>query len=413
MCPELCKATRRPMAMVSNVLLILAYGLAAALAAMVAPQALPGLDPRAGLAVGIGLFVVAAVVHEMMARRGAQRELDASLGAMRRTATETAADLDGARREIARLRQDLGSVAATAQQQVQDEMAQVRELLGDLARRLDERRPKGPRLGSSAAPIDAAKVPQRDLVASDEELMAIVRQALDGNRVDLYLQPVVSLPQRKVRFYECFSRLRADDGTVISPERYLPLAAETGLISIIDNMLLFRCVHLIRRIGRRGNGAGFFVNISGHSLADEVFFEQFVDFLDSARELSDSLIFEFTAADVAAGGDAVVERLALLTDMGFRLSVDRVDSLDLDFVALARRKISFLKIDAEILLSPERQKEASIATGDLTSALRRADIDLIVEKVESERTVVDLLDYDVDFGQGFLFGEPRISRTDA
>ncbi len=399
--------------MVSNVLLILAYGLAAALTAVVAPQALPALDPRAGLAMGIGLFVIAAVVHETMARRGAQRALDAALGDMRRNATETAAALDGARRDIARLRQELTTIAADARLQVEDELAPVRTLLGDLARRLDERHSTGPRLGSSVAPIDPAKVPKRELVDSDEELMTIVRQALDGNRVDLYLQPVVSLPQRKVRFYECFSRLRGDDGTVISPDQYLPLAAETGLISIIDNMLLFRCVHLIRRMGsRRSRATGFFVNISGHSLADEAFFEQFIDFLDSARELSDALIFEFKAADMVAGGDAVLGRLARLVGMGFRLSMDGVDSLDLDFAALAKRKISFLKVDAEILLSPERQKEASIATGDLKAALGRANIDLIVEKVETERTVVDLLDYDVDFGQGYLFGEPRVAKDD-
>ncbi|MSO89425.1 MAG: EAL domain-containing protein [Rhodospirillaceae bacterium] len=46
----------------------------------------------------------------------------------------------------------------------------------------------------------------------------------------------------------------------------------------------------------------------------------------------------------------------------------------------------------------------------LKAALDRHGIDLIVEKVESEKTLVELLDFQIDFGQGYLFGEPRVSK---
>jgi hypothetical protein len=45
----------------------------------------------------------------------------------------------------------------------------------------------------------------------DEEMLETIRRSLEDNRVDLYLQPVVSLPQRKVRYYEAMSRLNAGD----------------------------------------------------------------------------------------------------------------------------------------------------------------------------------------------------------
>ena len=54
--------------------------------------------------------------------------------------------------------------------------------------------------------------------------------------------------------------------------------------------------------------------------------------------------------------------------------------------------------------------EPSVAPIDLKDALTRAGIDLVVEKIEHERTVRELLDYGVDFGQGYLFGEPRPAR---
>jgi cyclic-di-GMP phosphodiesterase TipF (flagellum assembly factor) len=44
-------------------------------------------------------------------------------------------------------------------------------------------------------------------------------------------------------------------------------------------------------------------------------------------------------------------------------------------------------------------------------ALRAAGVSVIVEKIETESALLDLLDFEIDFGQGYLFGEPRLSRA--
>ena len=89
------------------------------------------------------------------------------------------------------------------------------------------------------------------------------------------LQPVVSLPQRKLNFLECFSRVRTENADLL-PQRYLGIAERKGLISAIDNMLLFRCVQLVRKNRRGHRGLGFFCNISTYFLADEDFFREFI-----------------------------------------------------------------------------------------------------------------------------------------
>ena len=76
----------------------------------------------------------------------------------------------------------------------------------------------------------------------DAAILNIVREGLETNRVDLVLQPIVSLPQRKLRFYEALSRLRSEDGAVIMPAQYIKIAEPAGLMSVVDNLLLFRCV---------------------------------------------------------------------------------------------------------------------------------------------------------------------------
>jgi cyclic-di-GMP phosphodiesterase TipF (flagellum assembly factor) len=250
----------------------------------------------------------------------------------------------------------------------------------------------------------------RDGLLSEIEVQSILRHALQENRVDLYLQPIVSLPQRKVRFYEAYSRIRDDDGKMIVPDQYLHIAEDSGLITTIDNLLLFRCVQLIRKVKRRRINVGFFCNISARTLNDDFFFTQFLDFMEQNTELADSLIFEFSQEDVANHTAETEANLAKLAAMGFRFSMDQITTLDLDYMGLARRHIKFVKIDADLMLRDLGAGASPITIGDLKRDLTHTGVDLIAEKIENERSVADLVEFSVDFGQGFLFGEPRPAR---
>src|SRR3546814_592287 len=182
------------------------------------------------------------------------------------------------------------------------------------------------------------------------EVIEIVREALREDRVDVYLQPIVSLPQRKMRYYECFTRIRAADGTIIGPGQYIALAEREGLVSAIDNMLLFRCVQLIRRTQRRNFDTAFFCNISHESLADTAFIGDFVDFIAENPDLAPKIFFEFCQADFEGAPPATVVNLARLAELGFRFSLDGVRSLAFDFAGLSARYFRFFKFDAATLL---------------------------------------------------------------
>ena len=238
-------------------------------------------------------------------------------------------------------------------------------------------------------------------------VLDIVRAALRSDRIDLVLQPIVSLPQRRRRFYECFSRLRTEDGAMILPEQYIALAERAGLITSIDNMLLFRCIQLVRKIHNRNQDIDFFCNLSPHTLVDEDFFNDFVAFLEGNQELAQHLVFEFAQGDFARWSEIGARLLDRLAALGCRFSLDQVTDLKFDPAALAARHVRFVKIESGILLN---QMQDSVG---MLRALRRHQIDLIVEKVEDEGRLLEILDYDIDFGQGFLFGEPRLARPAA
>jgi cyclic-di-GMP phosphodiesterase TipF (flagellum assembly factor) len=240
-----------------------------------------------------------------------------------------------------------------------------------------------------------------------------IGKAADANRIDLYLQPIVTLPQRKVRYYEALSRLRTEEGDVIPAGDFIDTAESVGLMPKIDNLLLFRCVQVTRRLQLKSRDVGLFCNVSATTLSDPVFFRQFLDFMDANRALSNAMMFEFTQSAYRGFGPLELESLAALSERGFRFSMDHVADLRMSPKELADRSFRFLKVPAALLLNPALASQSDIHPGDLADLLARSGIDLIAERIENESMVVDLLDFDVRFGQGFLFSPPRPVRAEA
>jgi cyclic-di-GMP phosphodiesterase TipF (flagellum assembly factor) len=406
-----------------NLLFLACYGGLAGVVVVYGARWLPWLDQTLAFAIGAGVLLGCGLLHEVYARTGRDIDLRQQLSSFGHRYAVQQEDLTWLRREVESLRAALETLSQSAQldrtgRTVEEVMAEVKVLKALIPRLASEADAEGgavvalPQGQPSAGGATSGALPPGFMppVADDlaqEAVLDIVRAALRDDRVDLVLQPIVSLPQRKRRFYECFSRLRTGDGAMIVPEQYIALAERAGLITAIDNMLLFRCVQLVRKIHTRNENIDFFCNISPHTLADEDFFGDFVDFLEGNRELAAHLVFEFAQADFARWSEVGARLLDRLAFLGCRFSLDQVEDFGFDPAQLAARHVGFVKVEGSLLLN-----EVDDNLGMLR-ALRRHQIDLIVTKVENEGRLVEILDYDIDFGQGFLFGEPRLARPAA
>ena len=119
-----------------------------------------------------------------------------------------------------------------------------------------------------------------DVAPQDDAVLRRVKDALEDGRVDLHLQPIVSLPQRRVSFYEGFTRLRDPDGSLILPADFLDAARRANLLGVLDNMMLYRSVEVVRRLAARDRRVGVFCNVSSHSLEDPHFFPFFLNHME-------------------------------------------------------------------------------------------------------------------------------------
>ncbi|MBL8709555.1 MAG: EAL domain-containing protein, partial [Rhodospirillaceae bacterium] len=305
----------------AHFLIFLLYVLAAVGLAIWLPAFMPRVSPVLGAIAGGFLFLAGGLLHQSALAERRSRDQALDLAVIGRQLAAVLRDQRRLEDDLLQLRATLANLASTPQQDVGGVVAEVK-VLQKLIEQLYSSRtagkapppapasapketsaPKpGPKLvvskpepGSGAAAMDIpldqplrappaaqaaapatpatagsnASIPMPPVAydLGEDEILDALRDGLRENGVELALQPIVSLPQRKRRYFECFSRVRVADGRVLIPEQYIELAERHGLVTAIDNMQLFRCIQTLRRIRKSNASVGFFLNISHHTLA--------------------------------------------------------------------------------------------------------------------------------------------------
>ena len=369
--------------------------------------------PLALVAAGL-CFLACQHVGAGLARRNDKRAVAREFAQIRKMTMEFQDQLDEVRDRVGALDGLIDERTNAQSRKIVSELKVLESLMREFAGRISRSVMPPPQpVPVLAAPVTGPASAYLSPFGNKNELLETIRASLEENRVDLYLQPIVSLPQRKLRYYEALSRLRDAGGQVIMPAQYMNVAAAAGLMSVVDNLLLFRCVQVLRRLTTKTREIGIFCNISGATLSDVEFFPQFLDYMAANKDLSGLIIFEFSQETVLQAGTAGERNLARLSDMGFALSMDHVETLALDFVRLKGLGFGHLKVRAGTLMEGMNGAGAAVAAEDFKKLLSRHGLNLIAERVEDEKTVLQLLDYAVDFAQGYLFGEPRAVRDDS
>ncbi len=356
-----------------------------------------GVTDAVGAMLVAGFIAVVASYCDLILDRTSERARTQS------TIDHMRVDADLTRRAVIELKQHMDASIALKGERMASEVKVLESLVRNLAEGIAGRSKQVTPAAGETATV-AARTPTD---APADIMLDTVRRSLEENRIDIYLQPVVSLPQRKVRFYEALTRLRAADGTIIMPSQYMQVAEPAGLMSVVDNVLLFRCIQILRSLSNKAQDIGVFCNLSRETLQDQIFFAHFIEFMQQHKELGGTLIFEISQETLEQGTPAEIANLSQLADLGFTFSMDKVTTLDIDFASARARQVRHFKVPASLLLADPAKSGARVHPGDLKELLARFGLNLIAERVEHERDVIRLLDHDVDYGQGFLFGEPQ------
>jgi len=275
-------------------------------------------------------------------------------------------------------------------------------------------------LPQTAAPAVSASRPALQPMRRkpEEEIrrMRLIMQAFEADSIELHLQPIVALPQRKIRFYEALARLRLADGTLLGPSEFVGTLERLGRAPELDRRVLNRAMAVAYHLITKGSEAIVGVNLTPHSVREPGFLWSLTGVMDAAPETLGKVVLEFPQECWRDLDPDSKEALGVLRDKGVPLSLDTATDLSFEPRELAALGVRFLKLPADLLVAAGRDESLHVSpepgVRDLASALRREGIRLVAEHVESEEMVPFLTEIGVPLAQGFVFAAPRAVRAE-
>lgn len=385
------------------------------------------VEPPVAAFLGVIAFLVAILVRWSRTIQGRQTVLAQEIGDNRGVIE---AMLGRADRIEARLKAVETAIHRSGGEETSAAIATLGSLVKDLAHGLSEQEARFEALSglagraqaaatarTAAKPASLADALDRGSPASQMEPTGLpslppdLAEALDAGRIEIHLQPIVTLPQRKVRLYEALPYLRTAEGRLFAPSDYRVVTGAAEASGSVDEVLLLQCVQIIRRLLAKNRELMIACNLSPAWLASPGFTADAIEFFEGSHELASQMIFPIEQSQMQIADPETVGRLRRLAATGCRFSLEAVTDLRLDARALAGRGIRFIKVPAAVLLG-EGGGSSEIHAADLSGLLARFGIDLIATGIESERLVADLLDFDARLAQGNLFSPPRPVRAE-
>lgn len=226
-----------------------------------------------------------------------------------------------------------------------------------------------------------------------------VQKALANNEIEQYLQPIVSLPQRRTLGYELMPKLRTADGVLHDADDFLHYEDQTGTISELEQFLIRQAANIVHRANITGDPTNLFVPISLALLRDAEQCEGIASLMASNRAVAVSIMLMLPEATYETLNGADKQALEMLVKSGAGVCLDNVRSLRLTFQYMAERGVKYVKADAQAYIQNPLDF-TDFHRADLADYVERFDIGLIMDNVTSEDHVLELLDDKIPFAQG-------------
>ncbi|MFP4430925.1 MAG: EAL domain-containing protein [Spirochaetaceae bacterium] len=238
------------------------------------------------------------------------------------------------------------------------------------------------------------------------ELEAQLRRAVAAGDLKLYLQPVIEVESRIIRSAEGLIRWERRPGEWISPNVFIPIAEESGLIHQVGRLVMEQAASMLRDLRERGyEDFSLSVNASPLELGEPEFVSQVRGLVDTYGIRPESLVIEVTEGAAMERMEDIRDVFSALADLGIRVALDDFGVGYSSLSYLTSLPVDRLKIDRSFVVDLDRGETHQAAVRGILSLAKGIGLHVTAEGVDSTIQRKLLESYGCDSLQGFLFGK--------
>ena len=237
-------------------------------------------------------------------------------------------------------------------------------------------------------------------------LMGELRQGLERGEFELYFQPKVDLKSGQVTQVEALTRWRHPVNGFLPPDKFIPLAEQTGYIGKITRWALLGAIEHCAEWRAKGLDIVVCVNLSARDLTASDLPQVICRALEDHELDPDSIILEITESAVMQDPHGALSLLNELSYVGLKLAIDDFGTGQSSMTYLKRFPVDELKIDKSFITDMIDNPEDDVIVRSTIQLAHNLGLVVTAEGVEDEATAARLAEYGCDLAQGYVYSQP-------
>ena len=244
-------------------------------------------------------------------------------------------------------------------------------------------------------------------VARSLLVQKLIQEAVDQDGFEMYYQPIYSVEEKRVVSAEALIRLKNTEHGFISPEEFIPIAEQNGLIMKIGEFAFRSVCQFIRAHGLEQYGIRFIeVNLSVVQCMQERLHKRLWDIMAEYGVEPDQINLEITETAEVTQMGAFQDNVSALNQKGIGFSLDDYGTGYSNIGFLYKFPFRIVKIDKSLLWGAFENEKAMITLESSIDLAKRLNLQVVVEGVENEEHQDKLTEMGCDYLQGYYFSKP-------
>jgi EAL domain-containing protein (putative c-di-GMP-specific phosphodiesterase class I) len=226
----------------------------------------------------------------------------------------------------------------------------------------------------------------------------------ETERIEVYLQPLMESSTGRLVAAEALSRLHAEDGRMLSPAVFIPIAEKSGSIIALGEQVLRKTCRFIRDNDIAALGLQWInVNLSPYQCMSPTLAERFKAILEEYGVAPALIHLELTEQSIA-DYELIKPQLLALEEIGFQFALDDYGSGASNLTRVKQFPFKNIKIDMEVVRNYFRDRDPLLPT--LVQVFRQMDFSITAEGIETKEMAEGMREIGCDYLQGFYFSQP-------
>lgn len=266
--------------------------------------------------------------------------------------------------------------------------------------------------------VRKGKLPEENSIILDEDkvqqykekerMETMIRSAIEEDRIEVFYQPIYSTKQHRFVSAEALARIRNQDGTIMPPGSFIPVAEKNGLISRIGESVFDKACGFVQKNQLREHyGIEYVeVNLSVRQCEDPTLAKTYIDIMEKYQLDPASIVLEITESASIKAKDILLENMRQLMDYGVRFALDDFGNGESNLNYIVDMPVSIVKFDRDMSQSYFASQKARFVMEAAMHMIHDMKLEIVSEGIETEEQAQAIEALGIEYIQGYYFSKP-------